>query len=59
MKMFAASGSCSDEELEIVGKVNGITFISEEFTGTMDSQLFWDKLSEFARNKGKFVKLMY
>lgn len=59
MEQFAASGSCFNEELEIVGKLNGITFISEEFTGTMDSQLFWDKLREFARNKGKFVKLMY
>lgn len=59
MKQFAAGGSCHNEELEIYGKVDGITFISEEFTATMDSQLFWDKLMQFAEIKKKFVILLY
>lgn len=59
MKQFAASGSCHNEELKIYGKVDGITFISEEFTATMDSQLFWNKLRQFAEIKKKFVILLY
>ena len=59
MKQFAASGSCFSPEKIIKGKVNGITFISNEFTGTMNSQKFWDDLKAFAKMKNAFVKLMY
>ena len=53
-KLFAASGSCSAEEKIIEGRVvNQITFVSNEFTGTMDGQGFWDDLAKLAREKGK------
>lgn len=59
MKQFAASGSCFASEMIIKGKVKGITFISNEFTGTMNSQKFWDDLRTFAKRKNAYVKLMY
>ena len=58
-ELFAASGSSGDEEETIVGRVEGITFVSDEFTGTMDSQKFWDDLRSFAKKKGKYIKLCY
>lgn len=57
--IFASSGSCHAPELYIKGKVKGITFTSEEFTGTMDGQEFWNRLREFAHSKNAFVYLMY
>lgn len=59
MKQFAASGSCFSHEMIIKGKVNGITFISNEFTGTMNSNKFWDDLRAFAKSKNALIKLMY
>lgn len=59
MKQFATSGSCFAPEMIIKGNVNGITFISDEFTGTMNSQKFWDDLRAFAKSKNAFIKLMY
>lgn len=59
-ELFAASGSCSAEEKIIVGRVvNQITFVSDEFTGTMDGQGFWDDLAKLAREKGKYIRLVY
>lgn len=58
-KQFAASGSCFAPIKIIYGKVeNQITFISDEFTATMDSQEFWDKLREYAHSINRFVVLM-
>ena len=60
LKQFAAAGSCSATEKIIVGKVvDKNTFISEEFTGKMNSQKFWDDLREYAKINNCFVKLMY
>lgn len=59
-KLFAASGSCSAEEKIIEGRVvNQITFVSNEFMGTMDGQGFWDDLAKLAREKGKYIRLVY
>ena len=58
-RVFASSGSCSAPTKTIKGKVNGITFVSDEFTGTMDSQKFWDDLRDYAKNIGCFVELRY
>lgn len=58
-KHFAASGSCFAPKKIIYGKVeNQITFVSDEFTATMDSQEFWDKLREYAHSINRFVVLM-
>ena len=59
MKQFASSGSCFSHEMIIKGNVNGITFTSDEITGTMNSQKFWDDLRAFAKSKNAFIKLMY
>lgn len=58
-RVFASSGSCSAPTKIIKGKVNGTTFTSSEFTGTMDSQKFWDDLRDYAKNIGCFVELIY
>ena len=60
-EFFAGSGSCSAPDLIIRGKVlpDKITFISREFSGTMDSQIFWDRLAAFAKEKGAYIKLVY
>lgn len=56
---FAASGSCFAPTKIVYGKVeNEITFVSDEFTATMDSQEFWDKLREYAHSINRFVVLM-
>ena len=37
LRQFAASGSCEAKEKIIIGKViDGITFVSNEFNGTMN-----------------------
>ena len=60
IRLFAASGSCFAKTKYIMGKVeNGITFKSPEFTGTMDSQEFWDKLAAYAKSINRYVQLMY
>lgn len=51
MKIFAASGSCMAETKRIKGKATGTTFTSAEFTGTMNSQLFWDRLTQYAKEQ--------
>ena len=56
-KIFAQSGSCLAEPKIINGKIEGLTFTSEEFTGTMDSQRFWDNLMKFAKTEDKFIIL--
>jgi len=56
---FAASGSVFNPEKTIVGSVDGITFKSREFCGTMNSQSFWDRLSEYARTNNVYVRLVY
>ena len=58
-RIFASSGSCSAPIRIIKGKVNGTTFTSNEFTGTMNSQKFWDDLRDYAKNIGCFVELRY
>ena len=58
-KIFASSGSCSAPTRIIKGKVNGTTFTSNEFIGTMNSQKFWDDLRDYAKNIGCFVELRY
>lgn len=58
-RIFAASGSCFAPTKKINGKVNGITFTSKEFTGTMDSQKFWEDLNIFAKNNNAFIELHY
>ena len=58
-RQFAASGSCFAPVLNIYGEVNGITFTSEEFSGTMDSQKFWDDLAAYAASIHAFVRLLY
>jgi len=58
-KLFAASGSCGAKEKQIIGTVNGNTFTSNEFTGTMNSQKFWDALRCYADSIGKYVELVY
>ncbi len=55
---FAASGSCSAPEKVIRGTVEGITFTSPEFTGSMDSQIFWDDLRAYAKSINSFVVLV-
>lgn len=60
MKTYAASGSCFDEELEIVGSlIDGKIFVSKDFTGSMSDRGFWTKLAEFASNIHRFVVLKY
>ncbi len=58
-KLFASSGSCFAPVKIIKGIVNGITFTSNEFTGTMDSQKFWDDLGRYAKSTSCFVELRY
>lgn len=58
-KMFASSGSCSAKTKKIKGIVKGTTFISNDFTGTMDSQKFWDDLRAFAKKENAFIELVY
>ena len=57
--LLATSGSVFAPPLYIKGKKNGILFISNEITGTMDSQKFQDDLSEFAKGKKSYVCLVY
>lgn len=57
---FASSGGIFLPVKKIIGKVeNGITFVSEEFTGTMDSQKFWDDLRAYAKSINCYVVLLY
>ena len=58
-QLFASSGSCSNPIKEVYGKVDGITFTSNEFTGTKDSQKFWDDLREYAKSINMFIELRY
>lgn len=58
-KLFAASGSCFAPTKVVKGNVNGITFTSKEFTGTMDSQKFWDDLRKYAKRNNAYVELRY
>lgn len=57
--IFASAGSCQNEVFKVYGTVNGITFTSDCFTGTMNSQKFWDDLKEYAKAINKFVVLIY
>lgn len=60
LRQFAASGSCSAKEKIVIGKViDNIAFVSDEFTGTMNSQKFWDDLRTYANKNNAFVRLMY
>lgn len=59
LELFASSGSVLYPIKKIKGKVNGVTFISKEFTGTMDDQNFWSDLRAYAHSIGCFVMLMY
>ena len=59
-RIFASCGSCFAPVKQIKGTVvNEITFISEEFTGTMNSQNFWDNLRTFAKSENAFIELVY
>lgn len=58
-RLFAASGSCFAPVKIITGTVSGITFKSESFTGTMDSQKFWDDLAAYAKQINAYVELRY
>lgn len=55
---LAAAGSCSAPDKIIKGTVNGTTFTSPEFTGTMDDQKFWDDLRAYAKSINSFVVLV-
>lgn len=57
-EQFAAAGSCLAPQKIIKGTVKGITFTSPEFTGTMDSQKFWDNLAAYAKQIGAYVVLV-
>lgn len=59
MEIFASAGSVKNETKKIIGKKNGITFESREFSGTMDSQFFWNSLSALAKKEKKYIVLMY
>lgn len=60
LEQFAASGSCLAKEKIIIGKVvDDITFTSDEFTGTMKGQKFWEDLAMYAHENNAFVYLMY
>lgn len=58
-ELFAGAGSCFSPIKVIQGTVNGITFTSKEFTGTMDSRKFWDDLSALAKKTGYYIELRY
>ena len=58
-KLFASCGSCLAPTKIIKGKVNGITFTSDEFIGTMDSQKFWNNLRNYAKSIDCFIELRY
>jgi hypothetical protein len=60
-RIFASAGSHRNWNniKQIHGEVKGITFTSKEFTGTMDSQKFWDDLMEFAKLQDAFIELIY
>lgn len=60
-RIFASAGSSHnwDNVRQIPGRVKGITFTSKEFTGTMDSQKFWDDLMNYARLQDAFIELVY
>ena len=55
---FTAAGSCLDPQRIIKGTVEGITFTSPEFTGTMDGQKFWDEFTAYAKKLGAYVVLV-
>lgn len=59
MEIFASAGSVKNEKKIIVGKKKGIKFVSREFSGTMNSQFFWDSLSNLAKQEKKYIVLMY
>lgn len=59
LELFASSGSVLNPVKKIKGEVNGTTFTSKEFTGTMNSQNFWNDLRAYAHSIGRFVMLMY
>lgn len=60
IKIFAASGSCFNPDKIIKGKViNKITFVSKEFSGTKDSQKFWDELRLLAKAEQAYIILTY
>lgn len=56
--IFAAAGSCFSPEKVIKGRVEGITFTSPEFTGTMDGQKFWDDLAAYAKQIQAYIVLV-
>lgn len=58
-RLFASSGSCLKPTKVIEGQVEGTTFISNEFTGTMNSQKFWNDLRDYAHKIDSFVELRY
>lgn len=58
-RLFASGGSCLNPIKIIKGRVEGITFISNEFTGTMNSQKFWNDLKDYANNINAYVELRY
>ena len=56
-RLFASSGSCFKDGYKVYGKLNGIQFTSDEFSGTMNGPKFWEDLSAFAKAKDKYVEL--
>lgn len=58
-RLFASGGSCLKPTKVIKGKVKGITFTSNEFTGTMNSQKFWADLKDYAHSIDSYVELRY
>lgn len=58
LKKFFASGSCSDEDLIIVGTCENGVFNSEFISGTYE-QDFYNRLAEKAKDLKKFIYLMY
>ena len=64
LKLFAGSGEYNAEEFIIKGKRTKnkegyLRFESTRFSGTMDSQEFWDRLALKAKEMQKYIRLMY
>ena len=58
-RIFCSSGSAFCEPLKVTGHLYGITYKSEIFSGTMDSQTFWNDLSALAKRLNKYIILTY
>lgn len=57
---FASSGGIFLPVKRIIGKVeNETNFVSNEFTGSITDDDFWNKLRAYAKNINCYVVLLY